>query len=162
MSSLIPSEAVDSKLESSAEKKMAKRRCGECTLCCTYLRVGEADGTDWKRPWKTCKHCLGHKCSIYIDRPDPCRDFKCLWLADTVIPKKFRPDKVNAFLTASKSQNALIVYCREKDKVELISGKSRFSKYLLGLAKANPVVVLTEKGTQPIGSFAKRINVTLT
>lgn len=84
-----------------------------------------------------------------------------MWLADTFIPKKFRPDKVNAFLTASKEQNALIVYCRGKDKPELTGGKSRFSKYLLALANANPVVVLTEKGTQPIGAFANRINVTV-
>lgn len=140
---------------------MVNRRCGECTLCCTYLRIGAPDGTDWKKPWITCKHCLGRKCSIYVDRPDPCRDFKCAWLADTFIPKKFRPDKVKAFLTASKSQNALIVYCREKDKVELTGGNSRFSKYLLGLAEANPVVVLTEKGAEPIGAYAKRINVTV-
>lgn len=141
---------------------MANRRCGECTLCCTYLRIGAADGSDWKLPWKTCKHCLGRRCAIYADRPDPCRDFRCLWLADTVIPKKFRPDKVKAFLTTSTSQNALIVYCREKDRTALTNGKSRFSKYLIGLANANPVVVLTEKGTQPIGAYANRINVTVT
>ena len=84
-----------------------------------------------------------------------------MWLADTFIPKKFRPDKVKAFLTASQDQNALIVYCRERDKTETTEGKSRFSKYLLGLANTNPVVVLTEKGAEPIGSYARRINVTV-
>ena len=86
----------------------------------------------------------------------------CERLSDTVIPKKFRPDKVSAFLTVSQSQNALIVYCRDKDKIELTRGKCRFSKFLLGLANVNPVVILTEAGTQPIGAFANRINITVT
>lgn len=130
-------------------------------MCCTYLRIGAPDGSDWKKAWKTCKHCLGRKCSIYVDRPEPCRDFKCLWLADAFIPKKFRPDKVKAFLTESESQNALIAYCHERDKIELTGGKTRFSKYLLALANANPVVILTDKGTEPIGAYAKRIKLTL-
>jgi Fe-S-cluster containining protein len=130
-------------------------------LCCTYLRIGAPDGSDWKQAWVTCRHCLGRKCSIYDRRPEPCRQFECLWLAETFIPKKFRPDKVNAFLVASKEGNAFIAHCREKDKLELTRGQSRFSKYLLGLASANPVVVLTEKSAEPIGAYAKRIDVTL-
>jgi hypothetical protein len=144
-----------------ADKPAIGRRCGECTLCCTYPRIGAPDGTDWKKPWITCKHCLGRKCSIYEDRPDPCRQFECLWLIDTFIPKKFRPDKVNAFFVESKEGNAFIVHCSEKNKRIITGGKSRFSKYLLGLASANPVVVLTEKGAEPIGSYARRINVTV-
>ena len=144
-----------------ADKPAIGRRCGECTLCCTYLRIGAPDGSDWKKPWVTCKHCLGRKCSIYDDRPDPCRQFECLWLTDTFIPKKFRPDKVNAFFVESEEGPAFIVHCSEKNKRIITGGKSRFSKYLLGLATANPVVVLTEKGSEPIGSYAKRINVTV-
>jgi hypothetical protein len=130
-------------------------------LCCTYLRIATPDGDDWKKPWITCKHCLGRKCSIYEDRPEPCRAFECLWLADSFIPKKFRPDKVNAFLVESQEGNAFIVHCSERNKKSLVSGKSRFSKYLLGLASANPVVILTEKGGEPIGFYAQRIEVTV-
>jgi hypothetical protein len=144
-----------------AGKNSVSRRCGDCTLCCTYLRIPAADDSTWKKPWRQCQHCLGRKCSIYVDRPDPCRVFKCLWLADSAIPRKFRPDKVKAFLAASKEQNAIIVYCTEKDKISLIGGKSRFSQYLLGLAGNNPVVVLSEKGAKPIGSYANRIKVTV-
>ena len=61
----------------------------------------------------------------------------------------------------SQEGNALIVHCSERNKRTIIGGKSRFSKYLLGLANANPVVVLTEKGAEPIGSNAGRINVTV-
>lgn len=144
-----------------ADRPAVRRRCGECTLCCTYLRIENPHDVEWKKPWVTCRHCLGRKCSIYVDRPEPCSQFECLWLADTFIPKKFRPDKVNAFFVESKEGNALIVHCREKDRRAITGGKTRFSKYLLGLASANPVVVLTEKGTQPIGSYAKRIEVTV-
>jgi len=144
-----------------ADKSAVGRRCGECTLCCTYPRIGAPDGADWKKAWVTCKHCLGRKCSIYDERPEPCRQFECLWLADTFIPKKFRPDKVNAFIVESKEGNAFVVHCGEKDKLVLMKGQSRFSKYILALAEANPVVVLTEKGAEPIGAYANRMCVTI-
>ena len=63
------------------------RQCGECTLCCTLMRVPEpfsAEGV-------TCQHCdVG--CMIHSTRPETCRTWDCGWLQGDM-GEEMRPDK---------------------------------------------------------------------
>ena len=55
----------------------ATRSCGDCTMCCTLLGVGDLN----KPPDVWCRHCTDDRgCSIYDSRPQSCRDFICDWL----------------------------------------------------------------------------------
>jgi hypothetical protein len=56
---------------------MARRACGDCSLCCKLLRIASLG-----KPVATwCSHCkAGKGCEIYDSRPQDCRDFNCSWL----------------------------------------------------------------------------------
>ncbi|MEI6797720.1 MAG: hypothetical protein WCO04_00705 [Pseudomonadota bacterium] len=74
------------------------RVCGDCSKCCDGYLQGAAYGRPfWKgRP---CHFLDAGKCSIYGNHPeDPCKTFKCVWLANTDIPGWMRPNDVNAIL----------------------------------------------------------------
>lgn len=68
--------------------------CGLCTLCCTVMKVA----MEPPKPARTkCPHECRSGCSIYADRPEPCRVFECLWLAsqtrmDEPMDRALRPD----------------------------------------------------------------------
>lgn len=68
------------------------RVCGECTMCCHYLNIPEVPSP----PRETCKHC-DKGCTIYETRPQSCRGFSCLWLAEPQIPDRLRPDICGMF-----------------------------------------------------------------
>ena len=69
--------------------------CGSCSACCKVLRIAELD----KAPDTWCPNFKkGCGCTIYADRPNSCRGFKCLWLmsqeTDTPWEEAMRPDKL--------------------------------------------------------------------
>lgn len=100
------------------------RACGKCSKCCEGSLHGSAYGKPfWKgRP---CHYLEGGQCSIYGNHPeDPCKIFKCAWLANNDIPGWMRPNDVNAILVWRKKDN--IDYldlseAGEKLKVEVLS-----------------------------------------
>ena len=62
------------------------RTCGDCTVCCAYLRINHAQ---LKKPGLTpCPRLRdssgdgynGGGCSIYGEYPSTCRDYRCSWL----------------------------------------------------------------------------------
>lgn len=65
------------------------RKCGGCTACCKTHEVVEI-----KKPrgvW--CTHCdIGKGCRIYLERPQACKSFRCLWLRG-VGDERDRPDR---------------------------------------------------------------------
>lgn len=70
------------------------RPCGPkegagCDFCCIALGVAALK----KYPRQTCRHLDRHKCSIYADRPQPCRTFNCAWKKGNW-PEEWRPDKI--------------------------------------------------------------------
>ncbi len=71
--------------------KDPKRSCGECVACCILPRVDELN----KPEWTPCVHLAKDHpgCSIYNERPTPCRAFICSWLAGSFRPED-RPDKI--------------------------------------------------------------------
>jgi len=67
------------------------RSCGSCKLCCTLLPV-ELETS--KKPANVkCQHVCSKGCSIYENRPAPCRYFNCRWLFDKHADNLRRPDK---------------------------------------------------------------------
>lgn len=73
------------------------RSCGDCFLCCKLPTVPGVSET----PWDWCQHCTKQTdagCAIYEDRPDPCRNFSCLWLKEDV-PLSLDPSKTRVMLT---------------------------------------------------------------
>jgi Fe-S-cluster containining protein len=71
------------------------RSCGECTLCCTLLRVDELR----KLGGTPCVHLRGPTggCGIYATRPGICRVYRCLWLQGK-LEEGDRPDRLGAIL----------------------------------------------------------------
>ena len=76
-------------MQGATSAKKAKRSCGDCTACCTFLRIDSGTtktltfhtAEDVSKPaGETCRFCTAQGCSIYDDRPIVCRAFKCDWL----------------------------------------------------------------------------------
>ena len=76
---------------------MGSRACGECTRCCTLLRVDELS----KLGGSPCRHLRAAPespgCGIHALRPNICRAYSCLWLAGGLDPED-RPDRLGAVL----------------------------------------------------------------
>ena len=74
---------------------MTERRCGTCGLCCKILPIPHFQKP--AGPW--CVHSRpGKGCSIYAERPQPCRDFTCGWLRIPDMGEELRPDRCHFIL----------------------------------------------------------------
>jgi hypothetical protein len=75
----------------------AARSCGECTLCCTLLRVDELR----KLGGTACRQLRAPPaapgCGIHATRPGICRAYACLWLSGG-LGEEDRPDRLGAVL----------------------------------------------------------------
>ncbi|WP_093663973.1 YkgJ family cysteine cluster protein [Sphingomonas gellani] len=70
---------------------LADRSCGDCTLCCTVLKV---DAPDLKKAAGTpCRHLGSGGCSIHAVRPQICRTWFCVWRRVGSLPDEARPDR---------------------------------------------------------------------
>lgn len=70
-----------------------KRECGGCTACCFTHSVAEA-GKAVTHLFDWCSHCTkGVGCSIYEQRPNSCRKYRCLWLRGGFGDDQKRPDQ---------------------------------------------------------------------
>ena len=76
---------------------MSARSCGECTLCCTLLRVDvlrKLGGT----PCVQLRRAPDPPgCGIHAERPAVCRAYACLWLSGG-LDDEDRPDRLGAAL----------------------------------------------------------------
>ena len=87
-----------------------KRSCGECSLCCTVLRVDELA----KLGGTPCRHLSseGHGCGIHAQRPNICRAYECLWLRGKLRDDD-RPDKLGAVIDIARTGQSLRLAIRE-------------------------------------------------
>lgn len=75
----------------------ASRSCGSCTRCCEGWLHGSAHGKPFWRG-RPC-HFFDGRCTIYGNHPDdPCKSFRCQWLANPAVPGWMKRDRVNAIL----------------------------------------------------------------
>ena len=88
-----------------------KRQCGSCSMCCKLMGVPEV-----KKEHEWCPHADpgGKGCTIYLQRPERCRDFHCMWLlSPTQFPEYWFPAKakivVNTLIEHGASYVAFIV-----------------------------------------------------
>lgn len=76
----------------SERPQMPDRQCGECSLCCTVLRVDEIA----KLGGTPCQHVRsGAGCGIHAHRPGICRAYECMWLQGKFRDED-RPDRLGA------------------------------------------------------------------
>ena len=62
--------------------------CGECTVCCILPALEVLN----KRAGEKCINC-NNGCTIYETRPEPCKEFRCIYHQNEVVNIALRPDK---------------------------------------------------------------------
>jgi hypothetical protein len=96
--------------DTTAQRKTPQitKSCGACTLCCKVMgarALNKPAGT-----W--CKHCkIGTGCGIYETRPEECRTFFCMWLAENSMGEEWRPDRSKLVITLASDEKSLEVRC---------------------------------------------------
>lgn len=75
------------------------RQCGDCTECCTGTLHADIYGKFMDRG-RPC-HYLNKGCTIYENRPQLCKDYRCEWLKDdsTIIPEWMQPNLSKVIIT---------------------------------------------------------------
>jgi hypothetical protein len=83
------------------------RSCEGCTKCCegyldSTVKVGAVT-----HELKINNPCVflqvGKGCGVYNERPkDPCRDFRCQYLVDEMVPEEMKPSRSNVILTVEE------------------------------------------------------------
>jgi hypothetical protein len=78
---------------SSTPSLVPGRECGECTACCTNLRIDEKK---LQKPANVeCIHLTSAKaCGIYASRPATCKSFHCGWRMLGGLGDEWRPDRL--------------------------------------------------------------------
>lgn len=78
------------------------RECNECTACCEGWLSGEVKEIKFYSG-KPCHFLKGKQqlngCSIYDERPQSCKDYKCEWLSNPDIPEWMFPAISKTILT---------------------------------------------------------------
>jgi len=89
-----------------------ERICGECSLCCTVLRVdalAKLGGTP-------CRHQQSGNpaggCGIHTRRPEICRGYRCLWLSGS-LEDGDRPDRLGAVLSLTTEAETPSLFVHE-------------------------------------------------
>jgi hypothetical protein len=86
----------------------AGRACGSCTLCCKVIGVGALN----KAAGSWCRHCeIGRGCSVYDGRPQECREFLCVWLADARLGEEWKPDRSKLVVTTADEGRTVEIRC---------------------------------------------------
>jgi hypothetical protein len=84
------------------------RACGSCTLCCKVIGIGALA----KPAGAWCAHCkVGHGCTIYETRPEECRTFFCMWLADRRLGDEWKPDISKMVVTTADDGGTVEIRC---------------------------------------------------
>ena len=127
--------------------------CGTCTECCYYMEV-----SDIRKPvCHDCQHLQPVEfvnvptgtnigkfkgCSIYEARPQPCRDFECLWLQsqskDKPMPRKLRPDTCGVMFVATTRGNTIAAHSRHP---AALGAGERLRNFVYGMLKGGVDIV---------------------
>lgn len=111
------------------------RSCGDCNMCCQALDIDEL-----KKPaGPLCGKWCGGGCSIYLDRPQVCRDFECEYLTERDVPAALRPNRVGTILLVNPENDEYQAVCDTK-KPQAWRHPLMF-KHLVAKAKEGHVVV---------------------
>jgi hypothetical protein len=104
---------------------MKDNLCESCNACCIILRI-DKKFLSWRDTDKNanemCDKLVNDKCKIYGTRPNPCRDFKCLWLAlkDSELNNpNWIPNKIGCVVTFVEKTNQYHIIIKELEKNSL-------------------------------------------
>jgi Fe-S-cluster containining protein len=131
--------------------------CGSCTLCCTVMKVAMEPPKPARSP---CQFCTKGGCSIYDERPDPCRDFACLWLASQDQPlarliSALRPDRTGVVLEVN-SKSYVIAHChypaawRREPMITFLKGVAARTRVLIEPSGEEVLLLDPDGSTRPL------------
>jgi len=87
----------------------SSRRCGDCSLCCTVLRVDELG----KLGGVSCRHQRAEGgCAIHAARPQICRAYRCMWLKGSFRDAD-RPDALGAVVDLVPEGGQVVLAIRQ-------------------------------------------------
>jgi hypothetical protein len=94
-------------------------------------------------------------CSIYPDRPDePCKRFKCVWLANDILPVWFRPDKSNVIVTwGSWGPGKNLPYLKVTERGTKIDSAALNLIYMYHVETRMPITVQIDRGWSHYGPY---------
>lgn len=89
------------------------RSCDGCTMCCKVLAIPELE-----KPLQTwCSNCnIGSGCTIYDERPEPCRVFYCQYRRDPGLGEEWAPSKSKMVVDSEVENERLAIYVDESRK----------------------------------------------
>lgn len=120
--------------------------CGTCNLCCKLPAIPETG----KPVGVWCEHCIpgsAKGCKIYEDRPESCKNFRCIWLSGG-FPDYMRPDKVRVIFERLPSGKTYLVLLNPGYEDAWKQPKVR--DFIGSFIRANKAVVV---GTKPARYF---------
>ncbi len=126
------------------------RVCGECTVCCSALRIEEP--AIKKMPGVPCRHLLpAGRCGIYSDRPSVCRTWYCGWRRIGALGDDWRPDRSRVLLRVEEApfprKTILIMEALDRDPSALASESAvEFAMALVSRSVQVSISVQTKAG----------------
>ncbi len=122
---------------------IAGRNCGDCSACCTYLRV---ESEEFQKPaGVTCQHCTAGGCDIYATRFPVCRVWHCLWKHIPSLPEEARPDRSGVLCCLERQADPETVFSRLNIRLMVIDRGKAESSELLG-----PMLEMFKQGDLPV------------
>tara|TARA_R110000772_G_scaffold17946_3_gene49862 strand:+ start:20048 stop:20506 length:459 start_codon:yes stop_codon:yes gene_type:complete len=121
--------------------KKINKECGDCTLCCELLPIGEIN----KPASVLCGDCVLTKgCSIYDKRPQSCRDFECSYISSDDMEEDLKPINCNViFEKVTETVHLALIHPKDLDAWQAEPVKN----YILGL-KANGISTIISSYTR--------------
>ncbi|MEH6454795.1 MAG: hypothetical protein V7749_00605 [Cocleimonas sp.] len=117
------------------------RECGDCTVCCTYLRIEERPVN--KPQDEPCKHLCVQGCGIYETRPSVCRNWFCGWRIMPQLDKEMRPDSSNVLISDFETGNEIKFSALTDPYVELM--REDVLRYIAGAFNSGLKVFISFK-----------------
>lgn len=114
------------------------RVCGECTVCCSALRIDEPE---LKKPSRIdCIHLVpAGGCGIYADRPQVCRNWYCGWRLIGGLDDAWRPDRSRLLMRLDDT--GLIIESLDRD-ASALAGES-VAEFALALVERSMKVAIS-------------------
>ena len=117
------------------------RSCGECSLCCKLIKI-DALNKPANKWCPSCKPGMGG-CQVYDTRPQPCINFKCLWLQPEIGTEGMRPDRTHVIFHRAKLPSVFpeedTVVCAIVDpkypKAHTVGEPEQFIRYIVSQGK---------------------------
>jgi len=87
---------------------LPKRQCGDCTQCCTELKIDTPELK--KKPQVSCRHLTAAGCGIYDKRFPICHEFLCGWRLFPELDDAWRPDLSGVLIVRLSPDNVPEAY----------------------------------------------------